>query len=48
LCGRPPRPTLMIMANDNVRLFETGEVIFKEGEKGDIMYVLLEGAVDLK
>ena len=36
------------MANDNVKLFEAGDVVFKEGEKGDLMYVLLEGAVDLK
>jgi CRP/FNR family transcriptional regulator, cyclic AMP receptor protein len=35
------------MANDNVKSFEKGELIFKEGEKGDVMYVLLEGAVDL-
>ncbi len=33
--------------NDNTRVFEKGEFIFKEGEKGDRMYVLLEGAVDL-
>ncbi len=36
------------MANDNVRQFEPGDLIFKEGEKGDLMYVLLEGAVELK
>ncbi len=36
------------MANDNVKLFEPGDLIFKEGEKGDVMYVLLEGAVELK
>lgn len=36
------------MANDNVKTFEPGELIFKEGEKGDLMYVLLEGAVELK
>jgi CRP/FNR family transcriptional regulator, cyclic AMP receptor protein len=36
------------MANDNVKLYECGDFIFKEGEKGDLMYVLLEGAVDLK
>jgi len=36
------------MANDNVKLFEPGDLIFKEGEKGDLMYVLLEGAVELK
>jgi CRP/FNR family transcriptional regulator, cyclic AMP receptor protein len=35
------------MANDNVKLYEAGDKIFKEGEKGDLMYVLLEGAVDL-
>jgi CRP/FNR family transcriptional regulator, cyclic AMP receptor protein len=40
-------PTLRVMANENVRIFESGEPIFKEGEKGDVMYVLLEGAVDL-
>ena len=36
------------MDNDKVRSFESGELIFKEGEEGDVMYVLLEGAVDLK
>jgi CRP/FNR family transcriptional regulator, cyclic AMP receptor protein len=36
------------MASDNVKLFEPGDLIFKEGEKGDLMYVLLEGAVELK
>ena len=36
------------MANDNVRLYEPGDLIFKQGEKGDLMYVLLEGAVELK
>jgi CRP/FNR family transcriptional regulator, cyclic AMP receptor protein len=36
------------MANDNVKLFEPGDIVFKEGEKGDLMYVLIEGAVDLK
>ena len=30
------------------RVFEAGETIFREGEKGDLMYVLLEGAVELK
>jgi CRP/FNR family transcriptional regulator, cyclic AMP receptor protein len=35
------------MANDNVKIFESGDLIFKEGEKGDLMYVLLEGSVDL-
>jgi CRP/FNR family cyclic AMP-dependent transcriptional regulator len=36
------------MTNDNVKSFEPGDIIFKEGEKGDLMYVLLEGAVELK
>jgi CRP/FNR family transcriptional regulator len=36
------------MANDNVRLYEPGDLIFKEGEKGDRMYILLEGSVELK
>jgi CRP/FNR family transcriptional regulator, cyclic AMP receptor protein len=36
------------MANDNVKLFDSGDIVFKEGEKGDLMYVLLEGAVELK
>ena len=36
------------MANDNVTQFESGEVIFREGEPGDRMYILLAGAVELK
>lgn len=36
------------MATDNVKLLEPGDVVFKEGERGDLMYVLLEGAVELK
>jgi len=39
---------LQAMANDNVKQYETGECIFREGESGDLMYVLIEGAVDLK
>jgi CRP/FNR family transcriptional regulator, cyclic AMP receptor protein len=39
--------TLNTMANDNVKVYEPGDFIFKEGEKGDLMYVLLEGVVDL-
>lgn len=41
------RHTLISMANDNVKLFEPGDLIFKEGEKGDLMYVLIEGSVEL-
>ncbi len=36
------------MAGDTIKSFEPGDVIFREGEKGDLMYVLLEGAVELK
>jgi CRP-like cAMP-binding protein len=36
------------VAGDNVKSFEPGDVIFREGEKGDLMYVLLEGTVELK
>ncbi|MBL8968400.1 MAG: Crp/Fnr family transcriptional regulator [Spirochaetaceae bacterium] len=36
------------MEASTVKVCEAGEVIFREGEKGDLMYVLLEGAVELK
>jgi CRP/FNR family transcriptional regulator len=36
------------MANDNIKVFAAGERIFREGEAGDNMYVLIEGAVELK
>lgn len=36
------------MEQESVRLYEAGDTIFREGERGDLMYVLLEGAVDLK
>ncbi|MDP3178306.1 MAG: Crp/Fnr family transcriptional regulator [Spirochaetaceae bacterium] len=36
------------MEQDKVRTFKPGELIFREGEKGDLMYVLLEGSVELK
>jgi len=36
------------MGTDNVRLLEPGDIVFKEGDQGDLMYVLLEGAVELK
>lgn len=32
----------------NEKVFKTGEAVFREGEPGDVMYVLLAGAVDLK
>jgi len=31
-----------------VRIVEAGEVVFNEGEKGERMYVLLEGSIELK
>jgi len=39
---------LRVMTGDTIKTFEPGDVIFKEGEKGDLMYVLLEGAVELR
>ena len=36
------------MDNENVLQFESGDVIFKEGETGDRMYSLLVGAIELK
>ncbi len=32
----------------NSKYFEAGEVIFKEGDKGQIMYILVEGCVELR
>jgi CRP-like cAMP-binding protein len=34
--------------NRNQKTFQPGEVIFREGDEADSMYILLEGAVDLK
>lgn len=48
MCLKRVRSTLNIMANDNVKLFEPGDLIFKEGDKGEVMYVLIEGLVELK
>lgn len=39
---------LYSMNSQNVMQFESGERIFKEGERGELMYILLKGAVDLK
>jgi CRP-like cAMP-binding protein len=36
------------MANENVKQYEAGELIFAEGDPGKQMYVLLDGAVDIK
>ncbi len=32
----------------NIKTFEAGEVIFKEGDKGQIMYILVEGSVEIR
>lgn len=32
----------------NEKIFKAGEAVFREGESGDVMYVLLTGAIDLK
>lgn len=39
---------LSFMNSQNVMQFESGERIFREGERGDLMYILIRGAVDLK
>jgi CRP-like cAMP-binding protein len=36
------------MSQGQVRVVASGELIFAEGSKGDLMYVLLEGAVELR
>jgi CRP/FNR family transcriptional regulator/CRP/FNR family cyclic AMP-dependent transcriptional regulator len=36
------------MDSPATKVYAPGEVIFREGERGNLMYVLLEGAVDLK
>ncbi len=36
------------MANENVKEYAAGELIFAEGDPGKMMYVLLDGAVDIK
>ena len=32
---------------ENTRLFSPGQIIFSEGEAGDVMYVVVEGQADL-
>jgi CRP/FNR family cyclic AMP-dependent transcriptional regulator len=36
------------MGDERLRSYDKGELIFREGEAGDLMYVLVEGSVDLK
>jgi CRP/FNR family transcriptional regulator, cyclic AMP receptor protein len=48
LCAEARGLRLTGVANENVRTFEAGDLIFNEGEAGDLMYVLLEGVVELK
>jgi CRP/FNR family transcriptional regulator, cyclic AMP receptor protein len=38
----------MAAENRNVKSFNTGDVIFREGDEGNAMYILVEGSVDLK
>ncbi|NJN81307.1 MAG: cyclic nucleotide-binding domain-containing protein [Caldilineaceae bacterium] len=33
--------------DDNQRRFGAGEVVFRKGDRGDYMYVILEGEVDI-
>lgn len=36
------------MTEKKVEFYDTGKVIFREGDQGRVMYILLSGAVDLK
>ena len=36
------------MEQGQTKILRTGETVFAEGDAGDIMYVLLEGAVELR
>jgi CRP-like cAMP-binding protein len=41
-------PTIAIFnANHDAQSFETGQIVFKEGDVGDAMYALVEGSVEL-
>lgn len=37
----------MFRKDDNARAFEADQVIFNEGDAGDVVYVLVEGEIDL-
>lgn len=36
------------MAEQRTKDYEAGDVIFREGDEGDLMYILVEGAVELR
>jgi len=36
------------MAEEKTRIYEAGEIIFREGTTGNLMYILVEGAVELR
>ncbi|MEN8176725.1 MAG: cyclic nucleotide-binding domain-containing protein [Pseudomonadota bacterium] len=38
----------MYLASKKTKAYSRGEVIFEEGDKGDVMYIILDGAVDLR
>ncbi|MBI4658584.1 MAG: cyclic nucleotide-binding domain-containing protein [Verrucomicrobia bacterium] len=38
----------LFQRNDSIVTYKAGQTIFKEGEQGDLMYVLLEGVVDVR
>lgn len=37
----------IVRSSEPVRTFKAGETIFKEGEMGDFMYILVEGQVEV-
>ncbi|MBO9999290.1 MAG: cyclic nucleotide-binding domain-containing protein [Cyanobacteria bacterium SID2] len=44
----PARTVSIFQKHAQPQKFSTGEVIFEEGQPGDVMYGIIEGAVDLK
>ncbi|MCX7655084.1 MAG: cyclic nucleotide-binding domain-containing protein [Treponemataceae bacterium] len=36
------------MNQENIHIYRNGEIIFKEGDPGESMYILLQGAVELR
>ena len=40
-------PAELFSRDENPVLLSAGEVLFKEGESGDAMFVLLEGSLDV-
>jgi len=45
---QPIVPVINLFRNaTDFKIFSAGQIIFKEGQPGDVMYVVIEGTVDL-